>query len=417
MPRKGQPRKKWTVMVFMGADNAPGETDLTEAAKEDIEEMTQAVSEPTDLPETLKIVYQLHTKAGATRRMIGSAEKKVEKDDQDPADGHALTTFIQWALKTAKHSRNDYVMLVLWGHAHHFAISARELNGQVDALDYGEVASTLRHIRRHLLAFQRKIGKKYGDGKLDVIGFDACDASTVELAYQLHPFANYLLASQIRMPIPGWPYQRMLERLHKPQGDRLMGPAEFGSYAVRRFCEWYSAGTENFEAVSLTLLDLKKAPKVFKRAEQLARRLAQALFGDSVELDRVLELFRMARVFDTRPKPFVDVAELCLNLYLGCRDEEVRDAALELGDFLVGPPKPTDGLRSGHSELGDLRPFVVEHGRNACITTRLHGVSLYAPHVAGDVFDWASVSSRYAEFTFAQKTLWADLIRAFVQPV
>ena len=38
---------------------------------------------------------------------------------------------------------------------------------------------------------------------LDVLGFDACDIATAELAYQLRPVAKFLLASQIGIPIPG----------------------------------------------------------------------------------------------------------------------------------------------------------------------------------------------------------------------
>ena len=74
---------------------------------------------------------------------------------------------------------------------------------------------------------------------LDILGFDACDLSTVEMACQLQPFANYLLGSQIGIPIPGWPYDRILDRLQNPMGS--MRPSEFGSYIVRRFCESYAA--------------------------------------------------------------------------------------------------------------------------------------------------------------------------------
>ena len=58
------------------------------------------------------------------------------------------------------------------------------------------------------------------------------------MACQLQPFAKYLLGSEIGIPIPGWPYDRILDRLRNPKG-RLMAPPEFGSYVVRRFCESY----------------------------------------------------------------------------------------------------------------------------------------------------------------------------------
>jgi hypothetical protein len=405
---------KWTVMVFMGADNPPGEEDLTQAAHEDIAEMEKAVAEQKE--RTLEVVYQLHTKEGAVRRRIGQPERLVPLEEQDPTAGFALMTFVKQALEDADHDdeQGDLSMLVLWGHAHRFAIGAHEVRGGVDALDFGELADTLQSIQDAIARFLARLSRegKYGSKpSLDILAFDSCDAATVEMGYQFHQYARYLLASQIRMPIPGFPYQRILDRLAHPQG-RLMGPAEFGSYAVRRFCEWYSAGTEGREAVTLSLLDLQQAPAVFDLTERLARKLAQALYDDAAELELVQNLFRASKVIDTSVKPFVDVVELCLNLSLHCNNPDVRDAALALGDFLVSA-KP---FQPGQSGSGTGRPFVVERGGNACTTARYHGVNLYAPVVA-DAFDWTNASNRYSKFVFAQKTLWGDLMRAFAQPV
>ena len=103
-------------------------------------------------------------------------------------------------------------------------------DGTIDALDFAELSKVLKSL-------QQDSGRS---AKLDILGFDACDLATVEMACQLEPFAKYLLASQIGIPIPGWPYDRILDRLRNPYG-RLMNPPEFGSYVVRRFCESYTA--------------------------------------------------------------------------------------------------------------------------------------------------------------------------------
>jgi hypothetical protein len=69
----------------------------------------------------------------------------------------------------------------------------------------------------------------------------------------------------------------------------------------------------------------------------------------------------------------------------------------------------------GHSAKGTGRPFVTEHGSNGSATARLHGVSLYAPHVAADNHDFQASSPWYEKFNFAHQTLWTDLVRAFAQ--
>ena len=109
--------------------------------------------------------------------------------------------------------------------------------------------------------------------KLDIVAFDACDLATVEMTVQLQQYAKYLLASQIGIPLPGWPYRSRPRSAQEPFGE-VMGPAEFGTYVVRRFCEHYHAEERK---VSLTLLDLSRAAEVAAHAEVLALRLAMTL--------------------------------------------------------------------------------------------------------------------------------------------
>src|SRR4029453_6791486 len=117
--------------------------------------------------------------------------------------------------------------------------------------------------------------------KLDIVAFDACDLATVEMACQLQPLAEYLPPSQIGVPLPGWPYDKVLTRLADPKGD-LMGPAELGSYIARRFCEFWGAD-DRAKPVTMSLLDLKQALSLFDLTESLARRLAIALASDADE--------------------------------------------------------------------------------------------------------------------------------------
>ena len=88
----------------------------------------------------------------------------------------------------------------------------------------------------------------------------------------------------------------------------------------------------------------------------------------------------------------------------------VRQAAQALGDFLISPQP----VFPDRSETGEGRPFIAEHGRNASKTAKLHGVSLYAPHVALAVNpDERETESRlYRNFAFAQESLWGQLVES-----
>jgi hypothetical protein len=394
--------RKWTVMVFMGAE-ADGNAPMVEAAHDDLAEMRAIGSGPN-----LNIFAQLHANGTAHRYHIGVDSEKgreVPPDEQDATDGRALVEFIRDSLNRPGYEHRpgrDYSMLVMWGHAYDFAID-HELTatGNNDALDFVRLGEVLK-------SFQLEMKRQYALQshmpmpelpKLDIIAFDACDVATVELACELERYANYLLGSQIGVPIPGWPYDRVLDRLRCPQG-RLMGPAELGSWTVRRYCSTYAP---EHRTVSLSLLDLNRVPELFAHADVLATALDLALERGTETRDRIAALFSRALTAEFRP--FVDVADLCLNLVRESSDDLVREAATALGDFLLAPGPEV----VGHSNQGCGWPFIVDSARNAGGTAKLNGVSIYAPHVSL-VDDFKALEEVYGEFKFARRTRWAALV-------
>ena len=395
---------KWTVMVFMGADTIKGNAPLIKAAEADLREMRSVGS-----AKRLNIFVQVHGKGPVPRR--GRITKGMPKGidaldivpdkEQETAGGRALESFIGWSLQESKrhlpkYSRH-YSMLVLWGHAYDFAIDrVKTPQGTIDPLEFAELTRVLERL-------QARYGAA-GDMKLDILGFDACDLSTVEMACQLQPFASYLLGSQIGIPIPGWPYDRILDRLLNPMGS-LMRPSEFGSYIVRRFCESYVAAART---VSLTLLDLRRTDELVENTRLLTLMLARRI-DDPETQDRLASLFSQSQT--AVRKPYVDLADLCLNLVRRSGDPRVIEAARNVGDFLISPQSEV----VGKSAKGEGRPFIVEHGRNAGDTARLNGVSIYVPHVAPD-YDFDAVRRLYENFTFAKETLWSDLVHALARP-
>ena len=387
-------------MVFMGADSLEGNEPLDDAVIADLAEMRLIGG-----AKTLEVFVQVHRHRGPTERYRfhwdDQGQKRAENryPVRDMPSDDALIEFIKSSTETSGHRRQDHSMLVLWGHAYDFAFARSKTRaGVVDSIDFIELSGMLERLQDIM---KERYSLRYGDTDdtrptLDIIGFDVCDVATVEMACQLQPFAKYLLGSEIGIPIPGWPYDRILQRLANPKG-RLMAPPEFGGWVVRRFCEAYRADTP----VSLTFLDLTQATELRARAELLALALAVAI-GDEDVRERIADLFKRSQTGEDRP--YVDVVDLCLNLVREGGDVLVAEAARALGDLLLSP----QGLLVGKSETGDGRPFIVEHGRNAGELARLNGVSLYAPHICNT--DGLAIRSVYDRFVFAEKTVWSDLV-------
>ena len=396
---------KWTVMVFMGADTIEGNEPLDTPALDDIREI-----ESFSGARFLDVFVQVnHTAKGTTRSHFGwdpGSEKRTRTDREIPKGQpeESLISFIEESVRESGHRREDHSMLVLWGHAYDFAFArSRTREGVVDAIDFVELSGLLQRLQDRLkIVYQREYADPSEERPtLDIIGFDACDVATVEMACQLQPFAKYLLASEIGIPIPGWPYDRILDRLGDPKG-RLMAPAEFGSYVVRRFCESYPAATP----VSLTFLDLRQAPKLREHARYLALALGVAI-ADADVRERVTALFGRSQTDEDRP--YVDVIDLCLSLVRENVDPFVTAVAKALGDLLLSPGDSV----VNKSEIGGGRPLIIDHGRNAIELARLNGISLYAPHLGAN--DGDAVRGLYERFVFAQDTFWSRLVHALAK--
>src|SRR4051794_15764059 len=262
--------RKWTVMVFMSADHIDGDVPLADAAIDDLREMGAIGSS-----DVLNVFVQVHgivdtprrahIAAGTTWESIAAdGETVVPEKERDTRDGNALEAFMRYAFVTGQHDpRNPghYSMLVLWGHAYDFGVArVRTTSGTPDALDFAELGGVLDRMQQRFQTYFDLPSPPH----VDVVAFDACDVATVELAYELAPYARFLLGSQVGVPIPGWPYDRMLKQLLIPFG-RVMSPPEFGVWAVRRYIEAYPGE----RSVSLSMLNLDKVGPVVARVRVL----------------------------------------------------------------------------------------------------------------------------------------------------
>jgi hypothetical protein len=383
---------KWTVMVFMGAESIEGNEPLDQAADDDLDEI-----ESVGGSETLEIFVQVHRTGGVIKRHHFTTDKRIVTTDVQPVErGRALIDFIAEVIEKKDHQPGDHSILVLWGHAYDFAFGRfRTRSGVVDAIDFIELAGMLDQLQER---YRTLYGEWDTRPPLDIIAFDACDVATVEMACQLKRFAKFMLGSEIGIPMPGWPYDRILGRLAKPLGS-LMAPAEFGSWVVRRFCEAYPPTSP----VSLSFLDLAKADDLRTRAEFLALALSIAI-GTPDGREQVSDLFLRSQTADDRP--YVDVADLCLSLTREIDDPMVVAGARALGDLLLKPRPPLVGT----SAEGNRRPLIMDYGRNAGELARLNGISIYAPHVASN--DFNQIRTLYDQFVFAKDTVWSGLVHA-----
>jgi hypothetical protein len=375
-------KAKWTVMVLMGANNVGDETDLSDYAESDLQEMEKISAR--DEQSVLNILVQTDQKAGPQRYIITRAGRQPPQQVDElllPGEGGSddtdvLKNFLIWA----KRYPADHYLLVLWGHAYRLAFN-RDPNNP-DGTDFRKLSEVLR--------------SNSEDGwKLDIVAFDSCNVSLIEFAYQLRGAAHYMVASQFTDPLPGWPYDDILERVLVDRKNLTGkdGPRDFGRAIVSFFVRSY-VGTEN---ATMTMLDLHRVGDIAKNVEGLARELLLAVDADEGELDVVLDGLERSQV--PVEQPSVDLISFCSHLLNYSGNLKLRTAASALGDLLL---KPTD-------------PFIVAHERSDLVVAMLQGVSAFAPSVKSG-FDSISLRPRYEELDLAKDTLWGDLVFALAEP-
>jgi hypothetical protein len=295
--------------------------------------------------------------------------RPVPAEDASMGDGPTLSNFMLWA---REHYPADRYFLVLWGHSYGLGFGR----------DHGD-PMTLRELREALALF----GEAH-KAKLDLLGANACAISYVEAAYELRDHVRYLVASEIAVPLVGWPYDAILgslSRLLAPGGD--VDAATLGQLVADQYVTQFKS-SGNGDGVAMTLLDLGAASEVAQCIGRLSDGLTAATAGtDKGAGERRAQIrtaFLSTASGDVRP--LIDLQDLADRLNDMCGDlevlaphaslEPIRTEARKLKKLLE-PRMPT-------GEPAQVEPaFVAMTTLNESLEG-LNGVGIFAPFVTDD---------------------------------
>jgi len=355
-------RKTWTVMVYMAAEN---NSELDAVAVEDLKEMERGVTENVHVVVQINRAWPAVPQRYEIRSSRGGKQGVSKFVDEDPRGTNmgkeeTLTRFLTWAVPEFP---ADHYCLVLWGHAYGLGFG----RDHGDALRLDELRNALHLFRKQR---QQDVAPESGDGRLELLGTNACAMSYVEAAYELREHSEYLVASQIAVPYAGWPYELILSRLGSVPDAESLGQLVVNAYAS------HFNGLVAGERVTMSLLNLGALSSVkeglaLKGVDDfgdLIQKFADAIrdesrsngpFGDRRAYVR--DVFLAAASGDVRP--LIDLEDLCLD-FGDAESEELRMRAEAVRAFLPS--------------------FVVSHKGHPELVDELHGVGIFAPFVADD---------------------------------
>lgn len=413
----------WTVLVYLAGDN-----NLDGAGVVDLLEMKRVGSS-----DRVHVIAQFD-RAGvkqATKRYRLRRGSKLAADvleelgETNTGDPKVLREFLSWGVK--RYPAGHY-LVVLWnhgsgwddsnlyaGHGDYFSGDAPPIahkgvaigaGGKGRAIPLAQARAAVRRARRALfgttvkrmvnsraIAFDdqakdfldniemkrvvRDIGRLIGR-PIDILGFDACLMSMLEVAYQVKGSAAFAVGSQEEEPNEGWPYDRVLKSL---AADPTMSPAELSGTIVRHYLASYGANA----GVTFSATDLGRVDAVATAVDRLGAALTAAL-ADAPAREALSLVRGRVQEYSAPYDDYVDLVDLC-------------DGLAKL------MPRP-DVAVAGRQVKAAVAAMVPASGAKGAGVARSHGSSIYFPK--------RRVCSLYASLDFAKKSAWTKFIGAYV---
>jgi hypothetical protein len=342
---QSQGRKKWTVLVFLNADN-----DLEQAGLADINEMEKVGSN-----DNLNIVVQVDRMDGgagdaiADANWVGTRRYYIKRDftkkivspmvmnlgERDMGSRRELAEFLKWGIETYP---ADRFVAVIWNHgAGWMGISSDDDSGKM--LSVPDVMAALREAKPAL----EKVNPRHP--RFDIVDFDACLMGMLEIAYELRDLTDYMVGSEENEPGAGMPYRETLSPIREnPDITPRAAAKNFVEAYVRSYSLGGSATNKrvNGAAVTKAAYDLSKIVPLAKKVGELGALLQERHEVYSQLL--VDEYGQFAKIRRYSEESYVDLLDFCFKLaQIESLPEEARKICLEIV-ALLGYPKLEDRL-------------------------------------------------------------------------
>jgi hypothetical protein len=288
-------QRDWTIVVYMSGDN-----NLERFALKDINEMESSIEKGTDVVVLIDRAEGFDKSDGDwtdSRVYLIKKDDDLEKINSElllkagelnMGDGDTLKSFLNSAIRTfpAKH-----YALIMWNHGGGWALNSEDQSisqhsRRSDFLTLNELSDAIKSSL-----------ESTNISKLDILGFDMCLMSQIEIANQVKDFVKIMVASQANEPGDGWPYSEILPIFSK--GTK--GARGVASAIVDKFNLFYSRRGD--PVYTLSALDLTLVDEVLNSFEVLLNKIslkmdigwsviAKSLFFSEVYQPRVEDLRR-----------------------------------------------------------------------------------------------------------------------------
>jgi hypothetical protein len=441
---------KWTVMVYMAGDN-----NLSGEMAETLEQIKQGIAERSNI--NLYVYFDGNSQSVPTLycdfnerdpdkvryfRSSGIADKLIDREtkrspgfNENSAAMNSILNFVHWCVsrdkgRAEKESANGdprgttRYALIFSGHS--FGFNDWGLMRD-DSANYYMTLRKLRHLFERITDSKEDLLRKAFEKnpkkvmepvvekeetteilgqRLDLLGFDSCEMSGLEIAHQFEGLATTMVASEGTVPNSGWNYAEIL--LGSIPTTHLGSAQEVAVGFVREFITKQNRLALADGSTDMTAWDLTFLPDLEAAFESLAKGLL-ACFADkdSVTYNQMRRVLTYVH-WQCQTYSYVDLGDLCQLL--------VRE--IDLLEKEIGPKefKPIANLRKACANvLAACRDCVLLTGYSGSDFQYSRGISVFFPW---SLSSYEVVEHDYTDLYFIRKTeagkTWKKFLKKYL---
>ncbi len=314
--RRAKTPREWALAIYMVADGPSGNPLLDSIALEELSDiLAAAIPEAGKTPNNdiyVALQSDLSDKNGILRLAVDGDVERIR--EENAADPETLDKFFEFVRKEcpARH----YAVL-FWGHSSGpvglFGDSANVASPITSVTlpklervmkQFANASRCLHDAKRACARDSRQRGESADDPMhaIDIIAFKNCWVATLETAYQLRGVAEWIIASQGKVPQQGWPYKKMLDVLSNAPCGRVEQVAANLVDALGSFYE-LAGNRPDKDEVPFCCINLDKVDAIGEALKDLPMlKTCAALFnGQHAAIQRSSTLWHSANSWGTEP--------------------------------------------------------------------------------------------------------------------
>ncbi len=371
--------KNWTVAVYMDGDNS-----LSGEVEDDMLEMEDVGSD-----EYINVVAEVDTLSAPIKRYFieqGNARLIQTLGELDMAEPETLSDFANWVVQNypAKH-----YLLVLWNHGGGFKYKslyeARDIfednhsdnSSKVSIMSIPKLSTALNNIKNTL------------SKKIDIVGFDDCLMSMLEVAYEIKDTSDFMVGSENTEPFSGWPYNYILFDL---ASNPSMSAKELSQTIVKEYVDSYMG----YDGITQSAIELDKIDNLSKQLNDLADLLITAVDNQTVKNELQTAIFNSVQRFDDNGDGSIDSNDSYTDLNNLCEKIKQR-----FPDYAACAKNVTDALKGA----------VVANGYAGDDMAGAKGLSIWYPNpFAYNKSEWLYYWNHYEALSFSKNNNWDEFI-------